>query len=39
VVSIEKKTQEKGFFRSEFRYGNFQRVIPASADPERAGKG
>jgi len=20
--------QEKGFFRSEFRYGNFQRVIP-----------
>jgi len=29
VVSIaSKKTQEKGFFRSEFRYGNFQRVIP-----------
>jgi HSP20 family protein len=25
---FEKKTQEKGFFRSEFRYGNFQRVIP-----------
>ena len=25
---FEKKTQEKGFFRSEFRYGKFQRVIP-----------
>lgn len=25
---FEKKTEEKGFFRSEFRYGNFQRVIP-----------
>jgi HSP20 family protein len=25
---FEKKTQEQGFFRSEFRYGNFQRVIP-----------
>jgi HSP20 family protein len=25
---FEKKTQEKGFFRSEFRYGNFQRVVP-----------
>jgi HSP20 family protein len=24
----EKKTEEKGFFRSEFRYGKFQRVIP-----------
>ncbi len=24
----EHKTSEKGFFRSEFRYGNFQRVIP-----------
>ncbi|HEY9637697.1 MAG TPA: Hsp20/alpha crystallin family protein [Coleofasciculaceae cyanobacterium] len=24
----EKKTDEKGFFRSEFRYGKFQRVIP-----------
>lgn len=28
---FEKKTQEKGFFRSEFRYGNFQRVIPLPA--------
>ena len=25
---LEKKTQEQGFFRTEFRYGNFQRVIP-----------
>jgi HSP20 family protein len=25
---FEKKTQEQGFFRSEFRYGNFQRVVP-----------
>lgn len=25
---FEKKTEEKGFFRSEFRYGKFQRVIP-----------
>lgn len=25
---FEQKTEEKGFFRSEFRYGNFQRVIP-----------
>ncbi len=25
---FEKKAEEKGFFRSEFRYGNFQRVIP-----------
>ncbi len=25
---FEKETQEKGFFRSEFRYGNFQRVVP-----------
>jgi HSP20 family protein len=25
---FNKKTQEQGFFRSEFRYGNFQRVIP-----------
>jgi HSP20 family protein len=25
---FENKTEEKGFFRSEFRYGNFQRVIP-----------
>jgi HSP20 family protein len=25
---FEKKTDEKGFFRSEFRYGSFQRVIP-----------
>ncbi len=25
---FEKKTEEKGFFRSEFRYGSFQRVIP-----------
>jgi HSP20 family protein len=24
----EQKTEEKGFFRSEFRYGKFQRVIP-----------
>ncbi len=24
---FEKKTEEKGFFRSEFRYGKFQRVI------------
>jgi HSP20 family protein len=24
----EKKTEEKAFFRSEFRYGKFQRVIP-----------
>lgn len=24
----EKKTEEKGFFRSEFRYGKFGRVIP-----------
>ena len=24
----EKKNDEKGFFRSEFRYGKFQRVIP-----------
>jgi len=24
----EKKTQEKGFFRSELRYGSFQRTIP-----------
>jgi HSP20 family protein len=24
----EKKAEEKGFFRSEFRYGKFQRVIP-----------
>ncbi len=24
----EKKAEEKGFFRSEFRYGRFQRVIP-----------
>ncbi len=24
----EKKTEEKGFYRSEFRYGNFQRTIP-----------
>ncbi len=24
----EKKAEEKGFFRSEFRYGQFQRVIP-----------
>lgn len=24
----EKKTEEKGFFRSEFRYGKFQRVVP-----------
>jgi HSP20 family protein len=24
----EKKSAEKGFFRSEFRYGKFQRVIP-----------
>ncbi|MBD1922440.1 Hsp20/alpha crystallin family protein [Microcoleus sp. FACHB-831] len=25
---FENKTEEKGFFRSEFRYGSFQRVIP-----------
>lgn len=25
---FEKKTQDKGFFRSEFRYGSFQRVLP-----------
>jgi HSP20 family protein len=25
---FEKKAEEKGFFRSEFRYGSFQRVIP-----------
>ena len=25
---FEKKNEEKGFFRSEFRYGSFQRVIP-----------
>ena len=25
---FENKTQERGFFRSEFRYGSFQRVIP-----------
>lgn len=24
----EKKAQERGYFRTEFRYGNFQRVIP-----------
>lgn len=24
----EKKTEEKGFFRSEFRYGKFGRVVP-----------
>jgi HSP20 family protein len=24
----EKKTEEKGFYRSEFRYGSFQRTIP-----------
>jgi len=24
----EKKTEEKGFYRSELRYGNFQRTIP-----------
>ncbi len=24
----EKKTEEKGFYRSEFRYGNFQRTVP-----------
>ncbi len=24
---VENKTEEKGFFRSEFRYGKFQRVI------------
>jgi len=24
----EKKTDERGYFRSEFRYGKFQRVIP-----------
>src|SRR6476469_10672420 len=24
---FEKKNEEKGFFRSEFRYGNFQRVV------------
>jgi HSP20 family protein len=24
----EKKTEEKGFYRSEFRYGKFQRTIP-----------
>jgi HSP20 family protein len=25
---FNQKTQEQGFFRSEFRYGKFQRVIP-----------
>jgi HSP20 family protein len=25
---FENKTPERGFFRSEFRYGSFQRVIP-----------
>ncbi len=24
----QQQTQDKGFFRSEFRYGNFQRIIP-----------
>jgi HSP20 family protein len=24
----EKKTEEKGFFRSEFAYGQFQRIVP-----------
>lgn len=24
----EKKEQQRGYFRSEFRYGNFQRVVP-----------
>ena len=28
----EKKAQENGFFRSEFRYGKFQRVIPLPAE-------
>jgi HSP20 family protein len=27
----EEKTEEKGFFKSEFRYGKFQRVIPLPA--------
>lgn len=27
----EQKTEEKGIFRSEFRYGKFQRVIPLPA--------
>ncbi|MCU0550983.1 MAG: Hsp20/alpha crystallin family protein [Leptolyngbya sp. Prado105] len=28
----EAKTEEGGFFRSEFRYGKFQRVIPLPAE-------
>ncbi len=30
----EKKTEEKGFFRSELRYGSFQRTIPLSVAVE-----
>ncbi|MBD1922439.1 Hsp20/alpha crystallin family protein [Microcoleus sp. FACHB-831] len=35
---FEKKAQEKGFFRSEFRYGNFQRVVslPVAIQNEQA---
>jgi HSP20 family protein len=25
---IEKKTEEKGLYRSEFRYGKFERIVP-----------
>ena len=30
----EKKIEEKGFFRSEFRYGKFERVIPLPVEIE-----
>ncbi|NES80341.1 MAG: Hsp20/alpha crystallin family protein, partial [Moorea sp. SIO2B7] len=30
----EKKVAEKGFFRSEFRYGNFERVIDLPVEIE-----
>lgn len=29
---FENKTEEKGYFRSEFRYGKFRRVIPLPAE-------
>jgi HSP20 family protein len=29
---FENKTEENGYFRSEFRYGKFHRVIPLPAD-------
>jgi HSP20 family protein len=29
-----RKTEDKGFFRSEFRYGNFQRIVPLPVQVE-----